>query len=188
MRHGRKPHEWTPEQDALLGTMSDAAAAAKISVCTYLVARRRAQLNIPCFYKKKTLPEDVTKLLGTMQDVQLAKITGYKAWTIRNARRAADIPPFDAGNQEHITQLAIDALNQDPLAQLLNGLSKRQLAVIALRAIGLTLEEIGQELGVTKQRIKQLETQAGSIVALNTTLALIKLRSQNTLQEKSPTT
>jgi RNA polymerase sigma factor (sigma-70 family) len=48
--------------------------------------------------------------------------------------------------------------------QLLDGLDERERRIIQLRAgldrdRGLTLEEVGKELGITKERVRQLESR-----------------------------
>ena len=69
------------------------------------------------------------------------------------------------GTAEIPVEAATFRLLQDYLAQTLEGLNDREREVLVLR-FGLedgrvrTLEEVGERFGVTRERIRQLETKA----------------------------
>lgn len=63
---------WTPEEDALLGTDSDKAMAAKIGRTIDAVYARRLKLGIPGGDSRKWKPED-DRCLGTASDREIAK-------------------------------------------------------------------------------------------------------------------
>ncbi len=72
---------WRPEGDALLGTATDRALAARVGVSYGLVRKRRTQLGVPGYGKNGeqrarpwTKRED--RLLGTMPDRELARCPG----------------------------------------------------------------------------------------------------------------
>lgn len=56
-RHGTRPpgsgEPWTPEEDALLGTMMDKDVAARLGVGKQAVFERRTQLDIPSFREQR---------------------------------------------------------------------------------------------------------------------------------------
>jgi len=50
----RPPHQWTQDQDAMLGTMTDTDLARKLDLHPNTVNKRRRQLAIPTFHKRPT--------------------------------------------------------------------------------------------------------------------------------------
>jgi len=88
-----KTYEWSDDEDAVLGTMSDAAVAGLLGLSEQLVSIRRKALGIP----PSTEPLDPTPVvphLGKASDVELAERFGIGKATIFVWRRARGIPPY----------------------------------------------------------------------------------------------
>ena len=86
---------WTAEEDALLGTMSDAKVAEQVGVCSAAATQRRNKLGIPPFSHQgveyRWHPEDEA-LLGEMTDKELAARLGIADSTVRKRRHELGIP------------------------------------------------------------------------------------------------
>ena len=89
---------WTPEEDRLLGTASDAEIARKIGRCFWPVCERRQALGIlKADIKPRNIPYWTPardKLLGTMPDGVLAKRLGKNLRAVFFRRRRLGIPRF----------------------------------------------------------------------------------------------
>jgi hypothetical protein len=100
-RTGRPQREWTPEEDALLGTDVDAKVASQIGVSVSTVFNRRTELNIEPFgaqcpkLKIQWTPE-MDQLLGTDIDKTIAEQLGVSAPSVWNRRTELKIEPFGA--------------------------------------------------------------------------------------------
>jgi len=59
-------HDWTPEDDAILGTISDHEIARRMGLSWYVVRARRVKLGIPTYSKSQSAtripPEAIKKL------------------------------------------------------------------------------------------------------------------------------
>jgi hypothetical protein len=79
---------WTPEEDALLGTMPDKKLARRLKRSYDAVAARRLHQGIPSCNPKRKLwrPED-DRVLGTRPDGQIALLLRRTVLSIRNRRR-----------------------------------------------------------------------------------------------------
>jgi len=84
----RQP-EWTPEEDALLGTMPDAVLARKLGRTAAAVRARRGVKRIRV--KKDWRPED-DKVLGTRKDREIAMLLGRHKANVAWRRKKLGIP------------------------------------------------------------------------------------------------
>jgi RNA polymerase primary sigma factor len=76
-------------------------------------------------------------------------------------------------------ETAVQTLMQEDLQKVLEGLPPRELRVLQLRyglidGHAMTLNEVGQKMGITRERVRQLESQA--LARLRTPSAVHKLR------------
>ena len=91
---------WTPEEDALLGTMRDRDVADRIGRSEGAVADRRYVLDVSPFVKRKPRGQMVTwtlakdRLLGTVSDSALARRLRCSPVIVFKRRRRLRIPPF----------------------------------------------------------------------------------------------
>lgn len=106
--HPKKKITWTPELDALLGTMADAKIAERLGVTRKSVSYRREKLGIPASYdrerntppppmgghNKVELTSDILDLLGTIPDYKLAKKAGVSKKVILSRRQELGIPSY----------------------------------------------------------------------------------------------
>lgn len=85
---------WTPERDAILGTMPDAKAAKIIGRSEGCIQWRRVTLGIPAYGKSCRMDEfpGTRFRLGREPDAQIAKDIGVSKATVRAYRRARAIP------------------------------------------------------------------------------------------------
>lgn len=104
----KKSIEWTPELDALLGTMADSRIAEMLGAARKTVSYRRENLGIPAAYdrtrntppppmgghNKIDLPQEIIDKLGTMSDQKLAKEAGVGKKRIMQARHKRGIPSW----------------------------------------------------------------------------------------------
>jgi len=94
----RKGRTWTPEEDRLLGTASDADIAREIGATMPQVKFRRTQLGIPSFTgvspKKIELPDEAVALLGKASDDNIALRYGASKSSIQRMRTELGIPAF----------------------------------------------------------------------------------------------
>jgi len=92
--------EWTPENLAKLGKMSDNALAKLMGISSSSVSKKRQSLEIaPLGIKKKTgnlgVDWDQWKhLLGTMRDSELAEKIGVTLRMVCHARNKCGIAPY----------------------------------------------------------------------------------------------
>lgn len=113
---------------------------------------------------------------------ELAELLGVTEETIRNTLRAAPKPTslempvgededgylkdLIQGEELYPTDKTFDQINlTEEVKELLNGLNDKERRVIILRfglngESELTLEEVGAEFGVTRERIRQIEKKA----------------------------
>lgn len=99
-RKWRQP--WTPQEDALLGTMIDKKVARRLGRRPEAVAQRRRELGIPAFrarparaHRAWSAAEDA--LLGTMTDKDLAAQLGCSTAEVFNRRRKLNVAPYCHG-------------------------------------------------------------------------------------------
>jgi len=86
---------WTPEKDALLGTMPDRVLGEKIGFSRSVICGRRYVLKIPPVMGKyfKWTPE-TEKLLGTALDEDVAEMLGTEKRRVRAKRCKSKIPQY----------------------------------------------------------------------------------------------
>lgn len=97
---GPREGDWTPDEDALLGTVRDSEVAARTRRTMVAVVLRRRRLGIANFKKRKPgckVPHWTAALdrqLGTLPDSVLARQLGCTPAVIRNRRRKLKVPRY----------------------------------------------------------------------------------------------
>jgi len=105
---GTPRYKWTPELDAMLGTVADAVIAEMMGATRKTVAYRRELLGIPASFdrtrnvrppmqggwNKIELPKYIIDALGTQPDYKLAAESGISKYTIGRARKSLNIPSY----------------------------------------------------------------------------------------------
>lgn len=86
--------KWTPEMDALLGTMSDQVVADELEVPRSCVRYRRRTLGVSARYPKVPWTPEMEALLGTMFDWKVAHKLGIYKPSVRKRRIDLGIPAF----------------------------------------------------------------------------------------------
>lgn len=100
--------DWTPNIDALLGTVPDSEIAARLGCERKTVSHRRKCLSIEASFdrknntpppsmggwNKRSLADDIVAQLGTMPDYRLAELAGVSKPVIRRERTARGIPSY----------------------------------------------------------------------------------------------
>ena len=133
--------QWTEEELALLGTMSDVKVAKRLGITRGTVFKKRTDLGIPADGGGKTGPkgrewtEEQIALLGTMSDAKVAKSLGISIPTVLKKRKELDIPRIPRGRQWTEEQIA-----------LLGTISDRELGErlgISTHPVFLKREELG---------------------------------------------
>jgi len=89
---GRGSRQWTEEEIALLGTMTDVQLAQILNIDKSLVYLKRRELNIPS-YSPWNNPDNVA-LVGTMPDEDLASMLGIKTSAVSLKRRELGLKTF----------------------------------------------------------------------------------------------
>lgn len=92
---GRKPREWTEEEEALLGKFSDRDVGRKLGISHNIVNARRTILKIPAAQGANFWTDSRDALLGTMVDSALAQQFGRSFWEVYERRKMLGIPPFE---------------------------------------------------------------------------------------------
>ena len=90
-----KLHQWTAEDDALLGALTDGEVAARLGLTSRAVATRRRRLGrVVRFADRRpwTVQEDA--LLGTASDTEIAARLGGKVEWVCRAPERPGIPNF----------------------------------------------------------------------------------------------
>lgn len=82
---------WTPELDALVGTMTDVKLAEQLGVGTHVVFMRRVNLGIPPY---SVWTDTALSMLGTMSDEELSRLLGVHKTTVRYKRLQLGIPSY----------------------------------------------------------------------------------------------
>lgn len=91
---------WTPERDALIGTVSDRQLAREWGLSQSTVWERRRKLHIPSrsqSYSRIKWTAEQESLLGTQLDRVLAEQWGLSTATVHQHRMALGIPPYGRG-------------------------------------------------------------------------------------------
>lgn len=113
---------------------------------------------------KKWTAEDVTKVLQLIQNLNIDSLD-REILTNESTPNEARLGDFIEDNSPSPQEIVERKELHDNLIEAINKLPPRQMSVILLR-FGLvdgnpkTLEEVGQMYGVTRERIRQLETKA----------------------------
>ena len=92
------PREWTPAEDAMLGSASDQAIAKRLGRTTQSVSGRRRGLGIPRYGRNWAKSEDA--LLGTKPDYAVAAILGVSYNIVGNRRKELGIPSWKERSRE----------------------------------------------------------------------------------------
>ena len=88
-------HQWTPKEDALLGTMTDGKLAARMKLSRLAVAHRRRRLGIPVrFAHRRPWTRAEEALLGIASDTAIASRLGRAVETVCIRRQKLGIPNF----------------------------------------------------------------------------------------------
>ena len=88
----RQGVSWTPEEDALLGTMPDKKLARRLKRTYDAVAVRRLNKGIPpCNPKRKSWRTEDDKVLGSRPDDQIALLLRRTVFSVKNRRRKLGI-------------------------------------------------------------------------------------------------
>ena len=88
-----KHHQWTAQELALLGTMSDKKVAEQLGLPVHTVARKSRILGLT-FQKQEKWSAEHVALLGTASDSAVARLVGRKRMTVYFARRTRAIPAY----------------------------------------------------------------------------------------------
>lgn len=94
---GRKSYPWTPEELALLGTMSDQDVANKLDISYGTVQRKRKELGIPAMDSSRERidwTEEKIALLGTAPDWVVAEKLGIHKLTVLHKRHELGIVAY----------------------------------------------------------------------------------------------
>ena len=89
----RSAPAWTPEEDALLGTASDAEIARRLKCANTTVALRRTKLKIPAFVPNWTPKEDA--LLKQFNEREVAGRIGRSIAAVKRRRKKLGLPQID---------------------------------------------------------------------------------------------
>ena len=85
-------------------------------------------------------------------------------------------------------EIATHNLLKEQIAEVLNGLPPREVRILQLR-YGLldgesyTLEEVGKKMGVTRERVRQIEAQASAACGIPPTAANSETTCANSIQQ-----
>jgi hypothetical protein len=82
--------------DPLLGTRPDSQIARETGQKTFIVYRRRVELNIPAYQRRKIDWESIDHLLGRVSDRELSEQYAVKWRTIQARRLSLHIPAYRA--------------------------------------------------------------------------------------------
>lgn len=94
-----KHHEWTKEEEALLGTQSDYRIAKRLGLTPYIVMCRRRKLSIDPWQAPRTreemaqLKEHYQALLGQVPDAEIVRQAGVSKLMVRQWRQQMNIAP-----------------------------------------------------------------------------------------------
>ncbi len=91
----RARRQWTDEQIAMLGTVSDAVVAERLGCSNTTVYKKRTELGIAPVRHRWTAEE--IALLGRISDFEVAKRVGLSAKTVNLKRRALGIAALRSG-------------------------------------------------------------------------------------------
>jgi len=91
-QRGRSFHYWTPTQDRLLGTVSDARVATTLGIGENSVYLRRIKLQIPAASRTPYWRKEWEAKLGTRSDGELAEKWGLTQGQVRHRREQLGIP------------------------------------------------------------------------------------------------
>ena len=84
--------EWTPAEDAMLGTAPDSVIARSLARSKSTISNRRRQLGIPNF--RPVWAAEAEAMLGTMPDHAVSAITGKSLTQVSNRRKELGIPAW----------------------------------------------------------------------------------------------
>ncbi|MFO0806239.1 MAG: hypothetical protein U0791_24310 [Gemmataceae bacterium] len=86
--------EWTPAEDAMLGTAPDSVVARNLGRSHSIIGYRRRMLGIPNF--RPVWAAEADAMLGTMPDHAVAAILGKSITQVSNRRKELGIPAWRA--------------------------------------------------------------------------------------------
>lgn len=191
----RSPHRWQPHEDALLGTLTDAALAARLDMGVGSVRERRSKLGIPPRGYVKSdgtsqrrphqwTPEE-NALLGTLHDAEIARRIGMGRGSVSQRRRRAGIPAFASAGApvKHWTperESLLGTMSDGDVVKLLNvpGLNRyrasqrrRRLGIPAFKAPPGDPSLVPIDAAKIRARREALGLTRFALVGQNTTLA-----------------
>jgi len=136
---------WTPEEVALLGTMSDRRLARKLRRTRPAVVHKRRKLDIPAKIEGDRFwrPEDVA-LLGQRSDQYIARLLGRTVGAVQRRRRKAKIfrhPPSPRRQWTPEEDALLGTMSDEQVARRL----KCSAPTIALRRAKLKIPTYGSK-------------------------------------------
>ena len=84
-------HKWSEAETALLGSMSDQAAAEQVGVSMWTARVKRLRLGIPTFHPNQPWTLEHTAMLGKLSDGEVARRTGRTRAAVITKRRGLGI-------------------------------------------------------------------------------------------------
>jgi hypothetical protein len=101
MRIATMARHWTPAEDALLGTDTDATVARRIGRTPVAVMLRRRNRGIPAAMaargRRGVWTDEAVALLGRVPDCEIAALVGVTADAVAHRRRSLGIPLYTRG-------------------------------------------------------------------------------------------
>jgi len=166
---------WSPQEDRLLGSMSDGALALKLGRSVEAVSMRRVRLRISLAQPiVKSWDDEEVRLLGKLTDKEVSELTGRSRVGVAIMRRKLGIPvvrgmaePWTA-EEDRLLGTATDAVVARKLGRSVLGVSKRRmrLCVVASSLRRWTTEEDKLLGSVSDAALaKQLSRTRGAVEA-----------------------
>ena len=132
-----------------------------VAECSYIICRVAKIFKPELNYKFTTIATVAWRRhLGRIGDVYGAPTNGYRisrTWQSVPTESGLRDEEF-ASDYDHCESVVIREEVQR-MREILKTLPARTQAVLALRMAGKTLAEIGKEIGVTKERVRQIEAR-----------------------------
>jgi len=118
---GRKPREWTEDEIAVLGSVSDRQASRILGIGRLTIANKRDELGIEEFDRSRQWTADEIALLGTMEDKEVAEILGIGSNAVLFKRKELEIDPLSRSREWTEQELSLlGTMSDQDLATRLN--------------------------------------------------------------------
>lgn len=119
------------------------------------IANHGAVVHVP-YYLQERRRKAGERMRPYVESMDQVRVTQQRSGGAREGTLHDVLPASETEQLSHdIPQSSLDALLEST-----PGLSLRQVRVLRLRAAGRTLEEIAGEMGVTRERVRQIEAEA----------------------------